>query len=672
MDRWRIGVDVGGTFTDVVLVEEESGRLVVHKVPTVPEDPVVGVLNGVREALSEANVAPEQIVYFGGGSTLALNTIIERSGIKAGLLVTHGFRDVLELRRTRLPDAPSFEAARPVPLVRRALVREVHERVNADGAVLRPLNRDSVLNGVADMVDAGVEAVAISFLHAYANPKHERTARALVSEQWPDLFVCTSAETWPQKREYERTLITVMNAYVGPTMQRYFRRLEAGLREIGIDCPLLVTQSNGGTMSLADAADAPVRTMFSGPASGVMAGAKITREADVSRLFTLDMGGTSADIAVVDESPGFSTESQIGDFPFFMPAVAIDTIGAGGGSIAWIDDQGVLKVGPRSAGAEPGPVCYDRGGTEPTVTDAYLVTGIIGADDLLGGAMHLSREKAEGALAALGNEIGLTAVEAGEAIIRIATANMYAEFLPLIARHGVDHRDFALVPFGGAGPTHAFLLATEAGIGRLLIPRTPGVMCALGAALTDLQMDFVRSVQWELTDTATMANAFADLEERANEWLASQGIVSDVECIRSADMYYQGQSYELTVELPEGLDPAEAFHRRYEQVYGYRDPSSPIEVLQLRLLARVPNPNPNLAPYERPPETDDPQPVEQRRIIYRGDERTVPVYRRSALPPDVRMSGPAILTQYDTTIFVTPDFDFWVDVWGNVRGEVRS
>lgn len=659
----------------MVLVEEKSGELVVHKVPTIPEDPVVGVLTGVEEVLTESRVQPEQIVYFGAGSTLALNTIIERSGVKTGLLVTKGFRDVLEIRRTRLPDAPSFEAARPIPLVRRALVKEVEERIAAGGSVLRGLKPASVMSGVSALIDAGVEAVAICFLHAYANPEHERAARSLIVERWPDLFVCISAEIWPQQREYERTLVTVMNAYIGPRLQKHYHRLEKGVREMGINSPLLVTQSNGGTMSLADAAENPIRTLLSGPAAGVMASVKVAREADASRTFTLDMGGTSADMSVIDGMPSFSTESSIGDFPLFMPAIAIDTIGAGGGSIAWVDDQGVLKVGPRSAGAVPGPACYDRGGTEPTVTDAYLITGILGASDLLGGAMELSRDRAENALTELGENIGLTATETAEAVIRIATANMYAEFLPLIARHGVDQREFVLVPFGGAGPTHAFLLAAEAGIGRLLVPRTPGVMCALGAALADLQMDFVRSVRFELSDRSALARTFAELEMQAREWLAEQGLGSRAQFIRSADMYYHGQSYELTVELADDTDPAEAFHRRYEQIYGYRNPSSPIEVLQLRVLARVPNPHPNLAPFERSTvagETTAPVPAERRQILYGGREHEVSVYRRSDLAPGVRMAGPAVVTQYDTTIFVTPGFRFWVDTWGNVWGEAQS
>jgi len=674
-----VGVDVGGTFTDIALVEEKSGRLIVRKVPTTSEDPVEGVLAGVELSLEEAGVEPAGVVYFGAGTTLALNTVIQRVGVRTGLIITEGYRDVLEIRRTRLPDAPSYDAARPVPLVRRAHVREVTERTMADGSILRPLDPSSVREAVRALASAGAESIAICFLHSYANPKHERLAREIVSAEWPDLFLCTSVDTWPQQREYERALVAVMNAYTGPAMARYYGRLGTGLRCQGIECPLLVTQSNGGTMSVADAARVPVRTMLSGPASGVMAAVKEAAEEGMERFFTLDMGGTSADMAVVDKTPRFGTESAIGDFPLFMPAIAINTIGAGGGSIAWLDEQGVLKAGPRSAGANPGPACYGRGGNEPTVTDAYLVSGILGSRDLLGGKMELSSDLAEEAVGALGGHMGLDAPQTAEAIIRIATANMYAEFLPMIARYGVDQREFVLVPYGGAGPTHAFFLAEEAGLSRLLIPRPPGAMCALGAALTDLQMDFVRSVRERLSERQALEEVYAELEQEAREWLAGQGLSMESAILeRSADMRFVGQSFDLTVDLGTGGDadgpcgPGEAFRRRYEQVYGYQDPECPIEVLQLRLLAKVQN----LRPIPNEGALADSgavaREIGERNVLYRGERLAAKVYRRSDLPPEARLQGPAVVTQYDTTIFVTPHFEFWADARGNICAEARS
>jgi N-methylhydantoinase A len=386
-------------------------------------------------------------------------------------------------------------------------------------------------------------------------------------------------------------------------------------------------------------------------------------------VFTFDMGGTSADMSVVDGRPRLGTDSVIGDFPLFMPAVSIDTIGAGGGSIAWVDDHGVLKVGPRSAGAVPGPACYDRGGTDPTVTDVYLLTGIIGEDDLLGGAMRLSRPRAEAAVGGLARRLGRSTAETAEAVLRVATANMYAELLPLIARSGVDHREFVLMPYGGAGPTHAFLLASEVGIPAVLIPPRPGAMCALGAALTDLAMDFVRSGRWSLAETGAIAASFAALEEQADRWLRDQGLATgEAVYERSADMRYEGQSYELTVAL-DGTDPAGAFHRRYEQVYSYSDPATPVEVLHLRLLARVPAAR--RARRGAAGGVASPVPVATRTVSHGGASLQVPVYRRADLPAGWRAAGPAVITQYDTTTFVTPEFDVAVDVHGNLRGEVR-
>ena len=673
MSGWRVGVDVGGTFTDIALVEESTGRVGVYKVPTIVGEPVSGVLDGVREGLRGEGLDPADVIYFGAGSTLAVNTIIQRTGEPTGLLVTEGFRDVLEIRRTRLPDAPSFEAARPVPLVRRAHVREVRERIGADGTVLRPFEPASVAQGVEELLDAGVSAVAVSFLHSYINPVHEREAQSVIAERWPDLFVCASWETWPQQREYERTLVCVMNAYVGSTMRSYYRRLEEGLRAMGIACPVLITQSNGGTVSIAEAARIPVRTMLSGPASGVMAAAKSVRESGEARLFTLDMGGTSADMSLIDGQPRVSVESTIGDFPLFLPAVAIETIGAGGGSIAWVDAHGVLKVGPRSAGADPGPACYDRGGREPTVTDAYLISGILGENDLLGGRMTLSKARAEDAIGELGEALGMGTIQAAEAVLRVATANMVASFLPMIARYGVDHREYSLQAYGGAGPTHAFLLAAEAGIQKLIIPPAPGAMCAVGAAVSDVQMDFVRSVRTELSDEEGMEEMFSEMEKIARKWLSEQGLEpGTAEYERSADMRYKGQSFEIMVGLNRNGDSQEAFHRRYEETFGYRDPDTAIEVLQIRMLARAPNQMVGNPSSSRPGESDRLAPVETREVTYQGNRLAVPVYRRAQIPTGPRLSGPAVLLQYDTTVFVTPGFAFRVDESGNLHAEAAG
>lgn len=670
--RFRLGVDVGGTFTDVSLVDSGSGRSLIHKAPTNRRDLVSSVTRAVREALQETGVSPLQLVHLSMGSTIALNTIIERSAGPTGLLVTRGFRDVLEIRRIRLPDAPSFLAARPVPLVPRRLVREVDQRIDSSGRDLRSLQVDQVLYEVEELVQAGIESLAICFLHSYVNPSHERGAAEIISSKWPALFVCASSDIWPQQREYERALSTVMNAYIGPRMRSYYDSIVRELTTLGVRCPMFATQSNGGVMALSEAANVPVRTLLSGPASGVMGATRASREAGLGQIFTFDMGGTSADMAVVDGSPRFSTDSTVGEYTLFMPAVSIDSIGAGGGSIAWIDDQGILKVGPRSAGATPGPACYGRGGSDPTVTDAYLVAGIIGENDLLGGAMQVSRSLAEQALSRLGQGLGLSAPEVADAILRITTGSMFAEFLPLVARFGIDQRDFTLVAYGGAGPTHAFLLAEEAGVQNVLIPRSPGAMCAIGAAQTDLQMDFVRSGRWTANDAlpAPLERTFAELEKQARSWVESQGIGWDsAEVSRSADMRYEGQSYEVTVQLSPEATPSEAFDALYQQIYGYRDAGRATEVIQARVLVRVP------VASEVPPEErsdfsgESVLPRLHRSVRHQGTWIEAAVVPRDLLFPGTRHNGPLVVTQYDTTTFVVPGFSVFVDEWGNLRGE---
>lgn len=671
--RWRLGVDVGGTFTDVALIDERSGKTIVHKTPTRQDDLVGTVTQGVQEILARHQVAASDVTYLAAGSTIALNTIIERSGCRVGLLVTRGFRDVLEIRRNRLPDAPNFDAARPIPLVPRARVVEIEERMHVSGRVVRPLDEAATCSAVTALAEDGVEAIAVCLLHSCANPEHEQRIRDLLAEGWPGILVCISSDIWPQQREFERALLTVMNAYIGPRMVTYYNLLEQAMRDIGLDCPLLMTQSNGGMLSIEEAARIPVRTVLSGPAVGVTGAARVARDAGHPRIFTLDMGGTSADMAVADKQPRLGTESLVGQYPLFMPAIEIDTIGAGGGSIAHWDADGALKVGPQSAGSFPGPACYGRGGVEPTITDAYLLTGIIGENDLLGGAMRLSRERADEAIAGLAAHLGVTPVEAAEGIIRVATANMHAGLLPLIAKHGADYTQFCLMAYGGAGPTHAFMLAADVGIRSVLVPAAPGGMCGVGGALTDLQMDFVTSGRWDLDDRAAIDGAFAALEARAGQWLATQGIPTAAAIHhRTADMRYQGQSFELTVSVDD-LDEQQVseFHRRYAEVYGYSDKDSPVEVLQLRLLTSVPR---GLPP--RPPAASQTErsaaPREVRRVSYGGTMIEVPVFDRSRLPLDVPMRGPAVLLQYDTTTFITPDFEFRENSnAGNLEGVLR-
>ncbi|HEU5439905.1 MAG TPA: hydantoinase/oxoprolinase family protein [Ktedonobacterales bacterium] len=676
MARLRVGVDVGGTFTDIVVWDEESQRVHVLKTPSEPTEPAVGVARGVEAVLESAGAAAREITALINGTTVAVNTIIQRNGARVGLLVTQGFRDVLELRRVRLPGAPSFEADKPVALVPRRSVREVGERLRADGSVLRPIPWDDVEREVRALVADGVEAIAICFLHAYRNAEHEAVVKAWIAEHYPALYVCASTELWPQQREYERSLITVMNAYVGSRMQTYFAGLVERLAGLGVATPVLSTKSNGGVMSAVAAGRAPIQTLLSGPASGLIAALHLAQQAGHSHVVTFDMGGTSTDVGVVAGRIPYSTENTVGDFPVVLPSVDVTSIGAGGGSLLWVDEVGTLRVGPDSAGSAPGPACYGLGGTQPTITDCYVALGLIAPEDFLGGSFQLRPDLAREALGRVGAQLGLETLAVANAALDVATATMYAELLPLLASHGADRKDFALMPYGGAGPTHAFLLAEEAGFEHVIVPPSPGALCALGCILADFRADFVRTVYARLDGTEDrLTETFAALDDEAHAWLDDEEIAEHGrQLVRSADVRYVGQSYELTVELTPG-SPAEAmasipqrYAMRYAEVYGYMQGDAPLEIVNLRVQAVGATPKPELrAPGAESDETA--RPVSQREVRYGGAPRQIAVYRRADLAAGQQLNGPAIVTQYDTTTFVPAGFRLRVDDRLNLIGE---
>ncbi|MBL8581091.1 MAG: hydantoinase/oxoprolinase family protein, partial [Rhizobiaceae bacterium] len=441
--RYRLGVDIGGTFTDVLLMEEDSGRLVALKVPSNRQNPEDAIIAGLDQLDSRHGIAASEIAYFSHGTTLGVNTLLERDGAEVGLLTTAGFRDILELRRLRLPRANDLFQPRPRALAPRRRVAEVDERMAQDGEVIVPIRRDDVLAAARQVIGRGASNIAICFLHSYRFPEHEMQAKAWILEEFPGLYVIASSELWPQQREYERCLVSVINGYIGARMRTYFDTLQTKTKDAGLACRIFSTKSNGGVMGLQAAGERPVETLLSGPASGVIGAAFIGRMIGDEKLITLDMGGTSVDIAVVNGEIPYSTENTVGDFPVLLPAVDVSAIGAGGGSVAWLDAEGVLKVGPRSAGARPGPACYGRGGTEPTVTDAYAVLGIMAPSGLLGGEMKLDIDKARTALATVGDRLGKTPEETADAILQVATANIYAELVPQLARRGVDANEFS-------------------------------------------------------------------------------------------------------------------------------------------------------------------------------------------------------------------------------------
>ena len=681
LSSYRLGVDIGGTFTDFVLLDEGTHTIEILKVPSTPRDPARAVVDGVRVLSERLSIAPASIAYFVHGTTLAVNTLIERSGARAGLFVTQGFEDLLELRRLRLPDPQNFFTDAPTPLVERPHVRGIDERMTPDGLVERRVALDDAVAGAAELVAAGCTAVAVCFLHAYANDAHEREVKDELGRRFPDLYVCTSSEVWPQRREYERALLTTINAHVGERMRRYFHDLEEGLRSLGVHAPLLSTKSNGGVMTARTAGHRPVETLFSGPASGVIGAHWVASRAGFPRVITFDMGGTSADVSVVTDRPIYSTEAQAGDFPVMMPSIDVKSVGAGGGSVAWIDASGVLKVGPRSAGSTPGPACYGRGGEEPTITDAYMTLGWLNPDRFAGGGVALDPRRSRTALARLGARLGLNAEATAWSILEVATANMYARFTPFLTSRGVEAEGYAVVAFGGAGPTHACLLARDLGLGRIVVPEVPGALCALGCLVADFRADFVRVFDAVSTgfDVPRLERAFSELEAEARAWLVREGLSIDGHRLeRAAEMRYVGQSFEVNTPLPPGpvtsaIDMMEAFFPVYQQVYGYVDRETPIQITDLRVQIVGVTPKPRVVPAgERRTLGADRGPQAKRKIVWEKNDMIASIYDRATLGLGETVVGPAIIEQDDTTTVVPIGFRMRVDAHGNLIGEAHE
>jgi N-methylhydantoinase A len=690
MGRYRLGIDIGGTFTDFLLMDEATGDYRLVKVASTPDHPSRAILEGLERLIAETGISPSEVVSFVHGTTLAVNTLIQRSGATVGLLVTEGYRDILELRRLRLADPSQLYSDKPEPLARRRHVREIRERLLADGSEYIPLDLDQVEQAARELLEGGVETLAISFLHSYRNPAHERAARERIARVFPDVYVCISSDIWPQFREYERTLVAVMNAHIGRTMEDYFTSLERELRAAGLATPIFSTKSNGGIMTAESAAAVPVETLLSGPASGVIGAAAVAREMGQPHIVTFDMGGTSADVSVVSGDVSYSTEGHVGEFPVIMPAIDVSSIGAGGGSIAWIDAEGVLKVGPRSVGSTPGPACYGRGGTAATVTDAYVELGIIDPAHFLGGEVRLQPERATAALTEIGARLGCDAQQAARHVLDVATANMYAEFVPLMARQGVDARDFALLAFGGAGPTHAFMLAREIGIQNVIVPPTPGVLCALGCLTADFRADFIATVYQRVgqVDDGAVERVFREIEGEASGWLERQRVAAadllGTHFVRSADMRYRGQSFELTVPAPTRLDTPQgmgelltAFHRQYEQIYGHSEPGAEVEIISARVQVIGQTLKPRAGRSNGREElgvadASQPAPIGRRIVRLEDPGWDLPVYERRDLRPGMTIPGPCIVEQYDSTIFVTREFVLRVDAQHNVVGTVAQ
>ena len=684
MNTLSIGVDTGGTFTDLVLLDRAAGSLAIHKLPTTPDDPAQGILQGIEALLAAAKRDAGDIDLLVHGTTLATNAILQRRHAKTGMLTTAGFRDVLEIGRQRRPSFYNLDVSKPVPPVTRDCIFEIAGRLDETGAEVAPLDEAAVRAAVEALRGAGIEAITVCFMHAYANPAHEEKARAIVEALWPEVFVCTSTDVLREFREFERFASASINASLLPVIDRYLERFSAGLRRMGLRHAPLVMQSNGGVVSVATVRKTPINTFLSGPAGGVVAAANLAAQAGQPNLIAFDMGGTSTDVSLI--RGGMPTKRglvEMAGFPVRVPTLDIHTIGAGGGSIAWVDPGGLLKVGPQSAGADPGPALYGRGGTEATVTDANVLLGRLSGDALIGGAMDVYPEKSEAALQTLGERAGLDPVATAAGILEIVNVNMMGAVRVVTIERGEDPRDYALVAFGGAGPLHAADIAREIGIRAIIVPPRPGLLSAVGLLDADRRGDF--SVTRLLIATEENLSALREgtqiLADRSEQWCAEENL-KRVSLVAewAVDMRYAGQAFELTLPVVDGaLDEAVLaalvgeFHHCHKALNGYDMPDRPVEIVTMRLGLAVP-PQPFDPPKQAPAAGSADAAVVAHRDVWFANTGFVEtsIYHRAKLEPGHTIEGPAIVEQIDSTTVLPPNSRLEIDAKGNILIRLRE
>ena len=677
----RLAIDIGGTFTDATLIDEETGSVAIAKVLTTPADPSEGFMQAVGRALAEGGVAAGSVGFVVHATTVATNAIIEGKIARSGFVTTEGFRDLLEIARQVRPSLYDTQFEKAKPLVPRDRAVAVRERLGPTGEVLTALDESSVREAAALLRREDVESVAVCLLHSYVNPAHELRVGEILAEELPGVPVSLSAQVAPEFREYLRASTTVINAAIRPVVERYLERIEERLADAGIEAKLLVMQSSGGVFSAEAARRRPVFMVESGPAAGVIASAHLGATLGRPDILSFDMGGTTAKVGLIQGGqPSVTKDYNVGGhagagiggmslsgYPVRTPVVDLVEIGAGGGSIAWVDSGGLMRVGPQSAGADPGPVCYRRGGVEPTVTDANVVLGRLNPAYFLGGEIGLDVDGARRAIdECCAQPLGLSVTEAANGIVEIANAAMVNALHLISVQRGYDPRDFVLVGFGGAGPVHANALARDAQMPTLLIPRSPGIFSATGLLTTDLKRDAAITIMRRLDelDDAEVEAQFSQLEADGRAELEREGLSGDaIEFVRQIDLRYVGQSYELMV--PAGGELLERFHVEHDRTYGFSAPAEPVEAVSLRLtsVGRIAKPPP------RPLESGGAAKPKERRPVYfaeAGDYVDCPIYDRYALSAGTSLAGPAVVEEFDSTTLVHPGFTVAVDETGNL------
>ena len=672
----RLAIDIGGTFTDLAYFDEDSGRLSAHKTLTTPGD----LTDGVLEVIGLSELQPDSVSFFVHGGTTVINAITERKGVKTAFVATAGFRDVLEIARANRPDLYNLRYRKPKPFVPRALTFEVRERVDAAGREIAPLNREDLDEVAAACRAEGVEAIAIQFLHSYRAPEHEAEAASYLRQRLPDVAVTASHEITREWREYERANTAVLNAYVQPIVERYFERLEERLSAADIRCPYDAMQSNGGTASFTWAKAHPITLIESGPAAGMNGAALVSELCGVRDVIYLDVGGTTAKCALIEDSrPKVTTEYKIEwspispGYPVRIPVADIVEIGAGGGSIGWLDGGGALRVGPQSAGSDPGPACYGRGGELPTVTDAKLLTGVLDPHYFAGGRIELDVERARGAMLTLADRLGSGVEQAAVSMIRVVDANMLNALKLVSIQRGYDPRDFALIAAGGGGAMHAASLTRELGANEIVIPRYPGYFSAWGMLVTERRADFIRSALSRLDETTTDAvqSILAELKGEAEAYFGSEGLATErLRFSAQIDLRYVGQEHTVTVDID--IDTASsqtilrAFHAAHERAYSFHLEDTRAELVTYRISVTAMEAKPQLRRWEADAAPAIPKKSRRVNLGEEGDHEAQ-VYERASLPAHFGAEGPLIVEEPSASTVVLPGQRMWVDDYGFLR-----
>jgi N-methylhydantoinase A len=673
----RLGIDVGGTFTDLLLFNDDSGEIQLLKTPSTPEDQSIGILEGIEKIVAESGASPAAIQTLLHGTTVSTNIVLEEKGAKVGLIVTENFEQILHMARSQTPGplAGWMIMIKPDPLADLEVTRGVPERVDSRGQVVTPLDEGKVRAVVGELVAAGVESITVSLLHSYANPSHEQRILAIIRDMGIDLPVSLSSEILPEFREYERALVAVMNAYVRPAMRRYLSNFEDKLRNIQFSPHVSIIRSDGGVMSVERASESPVHTMLSGPAGGVSGAAYVAELAGHPDALGFDMGGTSTDVSLIrDGKPTISRQTSLGYYPIKVPSVEVHSVGAGGGSVAHVPMTGALRVGPESAGAVPGPACYGKGGDQPTVTDANVVLGRL-PPSLLGGEMRLDVKASEDAVSKIARALGLDTYQAAQGILDIVNENMFGALRLLTVQKGLDPRDFAMVAFGGAGPLHGNALGTLAGCFPVIVPPTPGVLSALGFLHSDVKNEFAQTFIRNIDEVQgeQVRDVLSGLGQQARVWLQEEGIDEGRQSLHfEVDVRYFRQGYEFSLDV--GLetlsngglgDVADRFGAAHERLYGFRL-EQPVELVNLRAVGTGSVTKIRSPKSERGDADASAAVVEQHRVFFDGNFLTANIYDRAELCAGNRISGPAVIMQKDTTTVIHPGHVGEVDEYLNI------